>query len=142
MKTEIRRNKRGIERDNIALIKAAIENDNSTYRQITEVTGLNNWKIKDLFTKHADLYALYKVRRKMLVEMAADNIQSIIEDKNHPQHFAASKYVLQNYKSDLDEVLDTREDDDTDLEMSIEGGAGVVINFGKKPKKIEDKDEE
>ena len=136
MKQGIKRNKRGIERDNIALIKAALYSDNTTYRQITAVTGLNAWQIKELFSKHIDLYSLYKVRRKMLVEMAADNLQAIVEDKNHPQHFQASKYVLEKYKSDLDGILETKDNEEEDLTMSIEGDSGVVINFGRKPKKI------
>lgn len=131
MKRNMKRNQRGVDRDNIALIKAAIESDNSTYEKIAKATGISTYKIKEYFVKDRDLYALYKVRRRMLVELAADNIQAIVEDKYHPQHFSASKYVLQNYKSDLDSVLDLK-DEEIELGLTEGGDSGIVIRFGKK----------
>lgn len=135
MATTMKQNRRGKQRDDIALVKAAIEHDASTYEKIKEKTGLHAYRIKELFTIDKELYALYKMRRKMLVEMAADNLQAIVEDPNHPQHFSASKYVLQHYKSDLDEVLDSK-DNELDIEIGgdISGADNISIVFGKKEK--------
>ena len=132
----MKQNRRGKQRDDIALIKAAIEHDASTYEKIKDATGLHSYRIKELFTIDKDLHALYKMRRKMLVEMAADNIQAIIENKDHPQHFSASKYVLQQYKSDLDEVLESK-DNELEIDVNGDGVDNISIVFGKKSKEKE-----
>jgi hypothetical protein len=72
------------------------------------------------------------------MDIASDNILEIINDKNHPQHFAASKYVLTKYKSELDDVLDTQGE-----EIEIEGTgrnvkSPVRIVFSSSPKKNEE----
>lgn len=121
-----------------ALVEAALNEGHTTKRGICKATGLKLHELGNLFTANRSLYGLYVVRRKTMVDIAADNLQDIINDKNHPQHFAASKYVLQNYRSDLDDILEPMAGD-----MSVEipslgdserEQAPVVIKFtgGKK----------
>ena len=75
------------------------------------------------------MYKLYAQRRRELVDIAADNIQDIVEDKHHPSHYAASKYVLDHYKTDLDNILEIKDGDDISAKVSVDSGSGVVIKF-------------
>ena len=57
----------------------------------------------------------------------------IVNDPSHPQHFAASKYILSTYKSDLDEVLESQSDNDVSIQVGGESKASPIqITFGKK----------
>lgn len=134
-KTSAREIRERVEK-NTALIYAALDLGQTTRKKIGEVTGMKLHEIAKLFTEDKELYAAYTVRRKTLVDLAADNLQDIIEDTKHPQHFAATKYVLQKYKSDLDDILETQDDGEVSINLggksSIESPIRII--FGKQTK--------
>lgn len=121
------------EEERIALIKYAIEDGQHTRKAIKEATGLSRMVINKLLRDNAELRGLYKNSVRMIVNTAADNIQDIIEDPEHPQNFQASKYVLSTYKSDLDSFLEAKDSDELTAEINVEGAnSPVSIVFGKK----------
>ena len=78
------------------------------------------------------------MRRKTISDIASDNILDIVNDASHPQHFAASKYILSTYKSDLDEVLEDKSGEDISVLVGDNAkGSPITINFGK-PRQKED----
>lgn len=120
------------------LVRQALAADLTTRSAISESTGIKLWQLSELFRENLELYAEYTVRRRTLVDTAADNIHDIVMDKDHPQHYAASKYVLSKYKSDLDSILEASEEAEMTLEI---GGGGresqinpVRISFRSKDK--------
>ena len=132
VKNKIREDKKLFE-TRVRLVDGAMEDGYTTRHDIAEATGLKLWDISNLFTKNRDLYAKFCIRRKTIKDRAADNIQKIIEDPSHPQHFQASKFILTTYKSDLDEILESQ---DAESIIEIEGGdsgaSPMIIRFGKK----------
>lgn len=126
------------------LVLAALNNGKMSRREICQATGLQRHDLQNLFSERRDVYAEYVVRRRTVAEAAADNIQEIVNDKNHPQNFQASKFVLQNYKSDFEETLDPIDSElNIELPDSEEGESmrPIVIRFGKGKKKEEEEDE-
>lgn len=120
--------------DRAALVRAALETGKFlTKSDISKATGLNLVQLKNLFQQDRNLYAEYVVIRRTITDIAADNIVAIINNPQHPQHFPASKYILQNFKSDFDETLDGAEN-----VLSIEAGGKtkdpvkIVFSTGKK----------
>ena len=117
----------------IRLVNAAIEAGLSTRKDIAKAADMKLHELSGLFSTEKDLYAKYCVLRKMIVD--------IVSDKTHPKNYDASKYVVTNYKSDLDSTLESK---DEDIDVSI-GGSGtsgaspITIRFGKK--KIEEDEE-
>ena len=118
-----------------ALVQAALESGSVTRREICHATGLQRHDLTNLFTENKDIYAEYVIRRRTVTEAAADNIQEIVNDKGHPQNFAASKFVLQTYKSEFGEVL---EPTSGEMQIEIDPGEGdskpVVIKFSSQNK--------
>lgn len=120
-----------------ALVRAALEQGCYTSSSILKATGLKKHELTNLFTSEKELAAEYTVKKKLMATIAADNIFDIIQDPKHPQNFAASKYILQNYKSDIDDELEPMAGD---LSLTLPGSnpddasESVVINFtsGKK----------
>jgi len=98
-----------------ALVEQALEAGITTRKGICKAANLALHDLTNLFTKDRELYAKFVIRRRTMVDVASDNLQEILEDKNHPQNFQATKYVLQTYKSDLDDILDSNGD-----ELSVE----------------------
>ena len=118
------------------LVKTALDDGNTTKRSIANVCEIKEWELNDFFKAVPEIYALYVVRRKSLVDKAADNIEEIVNDKEHPQHFQASKYVLQNYKSDLDIVLESQDEEKIEVEVPVDGKSEpILIRFGQPSKK-------
>ena len=99
---------------------------------------LASHELTTFFENNQKMYRLYAQRRRELVDTAADNIQDIVEDKSHPSHYNASKYVLEHYKTDLDNILEQKGGDDVGtMKVSSDTGSGVIIEFSKpKPKEI------
>ena len=90
-------------------------------------------ELANLFTNDRKVYGEYVVRRKTISDIASDNILDIVNNPEHPQHFAASKYILTTYKSDLDEVLESQ--DESEIAVTLGGtskASPITINFGKK----------
>jgi len=116
------RKKREILEERVRLIRAALNKEATTRSEICRMTGLTEPTLSKVFSEVPDLYAEFKVLRSIIVDNAADNIARIIQNKNHRDHFAASKYVLTHYKSDLDDSLEEKE-----------SGGGLSVKVGGKP---------
>jgi len=127
--------------DRTLLVEAALEAELTTKEDICKATEITRLQLNELFRKNGELYAKYCVLRKLLVETASDNISAIVSDRGHPKNYDASKWVVTNYKSDLDSVLEVK-DDSADIEVDVNGsgrsGASpITIRFGKKKKEDE-----
>lgn len=119
------------------LVNAAMNAGKSKKKDICEAAGIEMWQLNKLFKADKDLHASFTVRRRTLVDTAADNMAEIIGDKNHPSHFAASKFILQRYKSDLDTSLISHDAEEIEIEIPGTGKSKnkpVIIRFGKKNK--------
>ena len=122
----------------VLLIDKAMDEGFLTKTDIAKATGLKIWDVVNTFTRDRELYAKFCIRRRTLVDTAADNIQAIVNDKDHPQNYQASKFVVSTYKSDLDEILESKDIDD--ISVLVEGGESsspVTIVFGKKKQEEE-----
>lgn len=122
-------------RQNKAKFQDAIADGHTARRDICKAMNLASHELTEFFEENPKMYRLYAQRRRELVDIAADNIQDIVEDKKHPSHYAASKYVLDHYKTDLDNILDIKDGSDVgSVNVSGDSGSGVVIKFTKKEK--------
>lgn len=119
-------------------VRAALESGHISRKDICKATGLKLHELTNLFTKDRKVYSEYVVRRKTISDIASDNILDIVNDPTHPQHFAASKYILSTYKSDLDEVLEDKSGEDISVTLGGESkGSPITINFGASKKSEE-----
>ncbi len=114
------------------LIDDAIECDRHTIKKICEFTEMKPHEVRYTLENNLELRKKYAMRRRGLMDMAADSMQDIIEDATHPQHFQACKYALQNFKSEFDDILETQEA--SQIAINPNGGdtsAPVTITFSK-----------
>lgn len=117
-------------------VMAALELGFTSRSEICKAANITLYDLSNLFKADRDLFAEYSVRKRTLVDQATDNIQAIVEDKDHPQHYQASKYVLDNFKSEFDEVLESKEGTELQVELGEESNSGkrVRIVFGNTDK--------
>ena len=116
-----------------ALVRAALEAGQISRKDICNATGLQMHELANLFTQDREVYGEYVVRRKTISDIASDNILDIVNDPTHPQHFQASKDILSTYKSDLDDVLESQQESEMNINVGGESGASPInITFGKK----------
>lgn len=140
MRRNQEKEKAELQEKRILLVRAAIKENNTTKKAICKVCGIEMFVLNQLFSADKDLHAEYVIRRKTLVDVAADNLSDILNDPTHPQHFQATKYVLQNFKSDLDTSLEPKEQEEVQIEVpiAIPGGEGdgeqkpITIRFSKR----------
>ena len=116
----------------------AIADGFTSRRDIAKAVGITSFDLTEFFEDNPKMYKLYASRRRELRDVALDNITDIIEDKFHPKHYDASKYIVQNYQTDLDIILEGK-DDDPAGSVTVTGGdsGGVVIQFTKPTAKEE-----
>jgi len=118
-----------------SLVEAAFKLGQITKKEICDTSGLKMYELNILFKTFPELHTEFNIRRKTLVDLAADNIVEIVSDSSHPNNFAASKFVLSKYKSDLDGALEKNKDDEIEIEIGEGNGKSskpVLIRFGKK----------
>ena len=116
-------------------VRAALEAGHISRKDICKATGLQMHELANLFTQDRKVYGEYVIRRRTISDVASDNILDIINDPQHPQHFAASKYILTTYKSDLDEVLEDKDDEAMNISIGGKSKASpVTIKFGNSKK--------
>ena len=119
------------------LVMAALEQGHTSRKEIAEATGLTLYDISNLFKADREVFAAYQVRKRTLLDVAADNIQAIVENPGHPQHYQASKYVLDNFKNEFDEVFESKDGNEIHVDVTGEGndGSPVRIVFGNSASK-------
>ena len=132
MKNTERKEKK-LQKTRAALVRAALDAGQISRKDICKATGLQMHELANLFTQDREIYGHYVVRRKTISDIASDNILDIVNDPSHPQHFQASKYILSTYKSDLDDVLESQQESEMNINVGGESGASPInITFGKK----------
>ena len=132
MKNTDRKEKK-LQKTRAALVRAALDAGQISRKDICKATGLQMHELANLFTQDREVYGEYVVRRKTISDIASDNILDIVNDPTHPQHFQASKYILSTYKSDLDDVLESQQESEMNINVGGESGASPInITFGKK----------
>lgn len=138
-RNESRRVKR-LHKNGAALIKAALNNGCTSRAEISKTTGLNTGLIRRIFDKDTELWAIYKIAAKGILDRAYDNISKIIADPKHPQNFQASKFILTKYKSELDALLDPHKTlGGGSININGNTTAPITINFKAEPvEKTED----
>lgn len=125
-----RREEKRLGEERRLLVKAAIEQDLLTRADIAKATGLTQRQVSLVLTENKDLQAEFRVLRRMIKDEASDALHDIVRNKKHPQHFQAVKYVLQNFKTELDETLDSKESTSLELDGTGGGAGRVIIKFG------------
>ncbi len=125
--------------DSAVLVRKALEDGYTTKGKIAKVTGIKIHLLNKLFNEDRELWAEYTIHRRTLVDLAADNIADIISDPDHKDHYQASKYVLSQYKSDLDKTLEEKDSEEVGFDVEGSGSRSTRVTF--KFKKGTDKEE-
>ena len=125
-------------RERKVLFQEAIADEYTSRRDIAKAIGISSFDLTEFFEENPKMYKLYASRRRELRDIALDNITDIVEDKTHPKHYDASKYIVQNYQTDLDVILDSRDEDTTSSSVSVDAGSGVIIKFTTEKEKEKD----
>tara|TARA_R110000765_G_scaffold376036_2_gene466740 strand:- start:417 stop:842 length:426 start_codon:yes stop_codon:yes gene_type:complete len=129
-----KRDKESLTNKRAILVEAAIDLGLTSRTEIAKSTALKLQELNNLFRERPELYAKFCIVRKTIVDMAADNMMDIVADRAHPKNYDASKFVITNYKSDLDASLESKVDG-IDVEIGGSGKSGaspITIRFGKK----------
>jgi hypothetical protein len=125
-----------IYKDKVSRVRYAIEKMNIVQRkEICKAAEIKMHDLKNIFHRERDLYAEYCVRRKVITDMATDNIYRIVSDDNHPKNYDASKWVAQNFKTELDDMLESRDEESMGLNVNSDENGGITIKFGNKKEK-------
>ncbi len=125
-----------------ALISTALDENFTTKTSLSNATGFAIWEINDVFRDNRELYNKFCIRRRTLVDTAADNVEDILKDPLHAQHFQASKFILQTYKSDLDENLEAKNAEEISVDVRTESkGIPIQIVFSKRSAAKEEEEE-
>jgi len=119
-------------KERAALVRAAMKLGLTTRKDISKASGLTMVELKNLLQVDRELFAEYKVLRRTITDIASDNIFDIVNDPTHPQHFQASKYVLANYKNDLDDTLDATDGGGLHIETSGKKNPVKIVFSSKK----------
>jgi len=95
---------------------------------LAELAGLRYERVKLLFDTYPELEVMRKKGLKRMTGQAIENLSKILNDKDHKDHFQATKHVLTKYKTELDEVLEPQ---DSTI-FKVEDGPGrISITFSK-----------
>ena len=136
-KTGSKVNEEKLKKDSL-LIQTAMNQGAITRKQISQKTGLPLSRIAQVFRKNEELYGEYKVNFQSIKDTAVDNLVAILDNPKHARLFEASKYILQNYKTEFDKHFSKKDDD---MEILIGGrstAAPIKIVFGKTDSDEED----
>jgi len=107
------------------LIRAAIKQGKTTRSTIAKATGLEKTIVSMMLANNTELRNEWIVNKRMMVDVSVDNINDIINDPQHKDHFQASKWVASNIDSELSTILFPTQ---SDLQIEIGGTDGVDDN--------------
>ena len=113
----------------VELINKALEEGAQTKKDLAAKAGMRLSALKKLFKEEKELYAKYLEELRTIKDIATDNMFDVVDDKAHPKNYDASKHVLKHFKSDIDDVLDSK-DDDTTIKITNATSSRKRITFG------------
>lgn len=114
-------------------IKYCLDSGISTRKDIAKSVGITVSQLANLFHADRELYAKFCVVRRTIVDVASDNLFEIVHNPKHPKNAEISKWVVSNYKSDLDESLEGKAGDDGgEVEINNGDGKTTRIIFGRR----------
>ena len=88
--------------------------------------------LRNIFTNDRELYAEFCVGRKLITDLASENIYNIVKDEGHPKNYDASKFIIQNFKTDIDDSLESKDGEMVDIQLGGgSNGGGITLKFGK-----------
>lgn len=129
--------KKSILEDKKLRIREAIKQGIVLRRDLCKVTDIKLHDLRNIFTKDRELYAEFCVARKTIEGLASDNIYKIVEDETHPKNYDASKFIIQNFKTDMDDILESKDGESLDISLGNSSG-GITLKFGNQKEKEED----
>ena len=133
MKSKIRteEKRKALLEDKKLRIREAIKQGIVLNRDLANVAGIKMHDLKNIFTNDRTLYAEFCVAKKTIENLAADNIYKIVEDETHPKNYDASKFIIQNFKTEMDDILDGKNGEMLDIEIGGNSdGGGITLKFG------------
>ena len=133
MKSKIREEekRKSLLEDKKLRIREAIKQGVVLSRDLAKIAGIKLHDLKNIFTNDRELYAEYCVAKKTIENLAADNIYKIVEDESHPKNYDASKFIIQNFRTEIDDVLDGKNGEMLDIEIGGKSdGGGITLKFG------------
>ena len=126
-------------RERKASFQEALADGYTSRRDIYKAMGISGLELTEFFEENKKMYKLYCESRRQLRDVALDNITDVVHDTTHPKNYDASKFIVQNYNTDLDIVLDEKGDDSVSATIETSEGSGIIIQFDTK-KKEDDKE--
>jgi hypothetical protein len=124
-------------RERKASFQEALADGYTSRRDIYKAMGISGLELTEFFEENKKMYKLYCESRRQLRDVALDNITDVVHDTTHPKNYDASKFIVQNYNTDLDIVLDEKGDDSVSATIETSEGSGIIIQFDTKKKEGE-----
>ena len=124
-------------RERKALFQEALADGYTSRRDIYKAMGISGLELTEFFEDNKKMYKLYCESRRQLRDVALDNITDVVHDTTHPKNYDASKFIVQNYNTDLDVVLDEKGEDSVSATIEASEGSGIIIQFDTKKKEGE-----
>ena len=123
--------KKSLLEDRKLRVREAIKQGVVISRDLANIAGIKLHDLKNIFTNDRELYAEYCVAKKTIENLAADNIYKIVEDESHPKNYDASKFIIQNFRTEIDDILDGKNGEMLDIEIGGNSdGGGITLKFG------------
>lgn len=107
-------------------IEVCISKGVYTKEKIARALGITRYELNKHLAKCETSRAIIKVGRSLMGEIAVDNLQDMLTDKNHSNHWQATNHVLKNHKTELDEAIEAK---DGDGAIGLTGGKAKRVNI-------------
>jgi len=142
---KMRNNKRDTERRDKRRLKAfkiAIDEGHITKKDIANSMDISISELISFFDKFPEQKKQYANKLSNIADIASDNLAQIVLDQDHPKNYDASKFVMNHYKNEMDEILEAKSMGEIKIEEGDGNAMGAVIVFGNASveKKEETKD--
>ena len=124
MKNSIRK-AASVSKEREEIIAEALKQGHTTRKTISKATGLDPTIVSMMLSNNPELRNEWIVKKRMMVDVSVDNINDIINDAKHKDHFQASKWVASNIDSELSTILFPTQ---SDLQIEIGGTDNVDDN--------------
>ena len=113
-------------------IRKAIEEGIVLRKDICKIAEIKMNDLRNIFTNDRELYAEFCVGRKLITDLASENIYNIVKDPTHQKNYDASKFIIQNFKTDIDDSLESKDGEMVDIQLGGgSSGGGITLKFGK-----------
>lgn len=115
-----------LEKDTEKIFKWLEDEEIITIKDLVKKSGISRLSVEQAIANSEELQFIMKERRRMITSIATENLMEIVQDRRDVNNYQATKFVLENFKNELEEAVPSKTSIEASFDRDADGNISPV----------------